>query len=76
MRCNPSARWGPGTTKERQVDTEVSKELKQKMDKMLQEREKQNNMWSQPSQVEEKVSTPVFSSSTSSTSSTQGTTSR
>ena len=76
MRCNPSARWGPGTTKERQVDTEVSKELKQKMDKMLQEREKQNNMWSQPSQVEEKVLTPVFSSSTSSTSSTQGTTSR
>lgn len=76
MRCNPSARWGPGTTKERQVDTEVSKELKQKMDKMLQEREKQNNMWSQPSQVEEKVLTPVFSSSTSSISSTQGTTSR
>ena len=47
MRCNPSARWGPGTTKERQVDTEGSKELKQRMDKMLQEREKQNAMWCQ-----------------------------
>ena len=64
MRCNPSARWGPGTTKERQVDTEGSKELKQRMDQMLKEREKQNNMWSKP---EEKVSTPVFSSTISST---------
>ena len=59
MRCNPSARWGPGTTKERQVDTEGSKELKQRMDQMLKEREKQNNMWSQ---AEEKPSVPVFSS--------------
>ena len=74
MRCNPSARWGPGTTKERQVDTEVSKELKQKMEKMMKEREKQNNMWSQEGQVEETSSTPVFSTSTPS--STQGSTSR
>jgi hypothetical protein len=74
MRCNPSARWGPGTTKERQIDTEVSKELKQKMEKMMNEREKQNNMWSQQGQVEETSSTSVFSSSTPS--STQGSTSR
>jgi len=47
MRCNPSARWGPGTTKEKQVDTEMSKELKEKMDAMLKEREKQNAMWCQ-----------------------------
>ena len=66
MRCNPSARWGPGTTKERQVDTEGTKEIKQRMDQMLKEREKQNSMWSQ---TEEKPSVPVFSS-TSSTSST------
>jgi hypothetical protein len=65
MRCNPSARWGPGTTKERQVDTEGSKELKQRMDQMLKEREKQNNMW-----VNETTSTPVFSSTISTTSTT------
>ena len=65
MRCNPSARWGPGTTKERQVDTEGSKELKQRMDKMLQEREKQNKMWLNP-----QASAPVFSSKTTSTSNT------
>jgi hypothetical protein len=65
MRCNPSARWGPGTTKERQVDTEGSKELKQRMDQMLKEREKQNNMW-----VNETTSAPVFSSTISTTSTT------
>lgn len=64
MRCNPSARWGPGTTKERQVDTEGTKELKQKMEQMMKERERQNNMWSK----EEKDLVPVFSSTTSSTS--------
>jgi len=51
MRCNPSARWGPGTTKERQVDTEVSKELKQKMEAMIKEREKQNSMWTKPEEA-------------------------
>ena len=66
MRCNPSARWGPGTTKEKQIDTEGSKELKQRMDQMLQEREKQNNMWTK----EEKTSTPVFSSTISTSSTT------
>jgi hypothetical protein len=65
MRCNPSARWGPGTTKERQVDTEGTKELKQRMDQMLKEREKQNSMWTDVK--EEKASVPVFSSQTTST---------
>jgi hypothetical protein len=68
MRCNPSARWGPGTTKEKQVDTEGSKELKQRMDQMLKEREKQNSMWTQTK--EEKVSTPVLSSTISTCSTT------
>lgn len=45
MRCNPSARWGPGTTKERIPDTESSKQLKSKMEEMMKEREKQNAMW-------------------------------
>ena len=62
MRCNPSARWGPGTTKERQVDTEGSKELKIRMEQMMKEREKQNSMWSNAQETSE----PVFSSSTSS----------
>jgi hypothetical protein len=55
MRCNPSARWGPGTTKERQVDTEGTKELKQRMDQMLKEREKQNAMWIQPEETTKNV---------------------
>ena len=53
MRCNPSARWGPGTTKERQVDTESSKQLKVKMEEMLKEREKQNAMWTQAVEVQD-----------------------
>jgi hypothetical protein len=67
MRCNPSARWGPGTTKERQVDTEGSKELKQRMDQMLKEREKQNNMWTTS---QERALVPVFSSTISTSSTT------
>jgi hypothetical protein len=55
MRCNPSARWGPGTTKERQVDTEGTKELKQRMDEMLKEREKQNAMWTQSEEITKNV---------------------
>jgi len=56
MRCNPSARWGPGTTKERQVDTESSKQLNSKMEEMMKEREKQNAMWIQsPSQDQVEV---------------------
>jgi len=55
MRCNPSARWGPGTTKERQVDTEGAKELKQRMDQMLKEREKQNAMWTQSEEITKNV---------------------
>jgi len=55
MRCNPSARWGPGTIKERQVDTESSKQLKSKMEEMMKEREKQNAMWTQvPLEVQDR----------------------
>jgi len=74
MRCNPSARWGPGTTKERQTDTEGTKELKQRMDQMLKEREKQNSMWSKPE--EEKALVSVFSSTTTTGSASSTTTSR
>ncbi len=68
MRCNPSARWGPGTTKEKQVDTEGSKEIKQRMDQMLKEREKQNSMWTSPQ--EQKALTSIFSTTTSTSSTT------
>ena len=45
MRCNPSARWGPGTTKERQPDTEGAKELKARLEQIAKERAKQDTMW-------------------------------
>ena len=48
MRCNPSARWGPGTTKEKPLDTEASKEIKAKMEQLIKEREKQDSMWTHP----------------------------
>ena len=47
MRCNPSARWGPGTTKERQPDTESAKDLKARLEQMAAERAKQDTMWTQ-----------------------------
>ena len=48
MRCNPSARWGPGTTCEKPKDSELSKEFREKIEKMKAERAKQDSMWTQP----------------------------
>ena len=45
MRCNPSARWGPGTTKERAPDTESANQLKARLEQMAKERAKQDSMW-------------------------------
>jgi len=45
MRCNPTARWGPGTTKERAPDTESANELKARLEQMAKERAKQDSMW-------------------------------
>jgi hypothetical protein len=45
MRCNPTARWGPGTTKERIADTESSNQLKARLEQMAKERAKQDSMW-------------------------------
>jgi len=47
MRCNPSARWGPGTTTERQANTESANQLKLRLEQMAKERAKQDTMWSQ-----------------------------
>ena len=52
MRCNPSARWGPGTTSERPCNTEAARDIRAKMEQMLKEREKQDTMWIQPEQKE------------------------
>jgi len=45
MRCNPTARWGPGTTKDRVTDTESTNELKARLEQMAKERAKQDSMW-------------------------------
>ena len=45
MRCNPSARWGPGTTCDRQPDTEAANQLKMRLEQMAKERAKQDTMW-------------------------------
>lgn len=45
MRCNPSTRWGPGTTKERAPDTESASQLKARLEEMAKERAKQDSMW-------------------------------
>ena len=47
MRCNPTARWGPGTTKERVADTESANQLKARLEQMAKERAKQDSMWTQ-----------------------------
>ena len=40
--CN---RWGPGTTKERPANTELSKELDARMAEIMKQRDKQDTIW-------------------------------
>lgn len=40
-------RWGPGTTCERPINTEASKELQAKIKAMQEERAKQDTIWTQ-----------------------------
>jgi len=47
MSCNACNRWGPGTTKEKQPDTDASNELKKRLSEMAKERCKQDKMWIQ-----------------------------
>jgi len=56
MRCNPSARWGPGTTKVRVADTESANQLKARLEQMAKERAKQDSMWQPLAQDQEKGS--------------------
>ena len=39
-------RWGTGTTKDRESDTDAAKEARARMAAMMAEREKQDEMWS------------------------------
>ena len=39
-------RWGTGTTKEKESDTGAAKEARARMEAMMAEREKQDEMWS------------------------------
>ena len=39
-------RWGTGTTRDRESDTDVAKEARARMAAMTAEREKQDEMWS------------------------------
>jgi len=45
-------RWGPGTTCERPINTEASKELQAKIKAMQEERAKQDTIWTQSSYSE------------------------
>jgi hypothetical protein len=51
-RCGVN-RWGPGTTCERPVNTEASKEFQQRLAALEAERIKQDKIWTQPSNPEQ-----------------------
>lgn len=53
MSCNACNRWGPGTTKEKQPDTDAANELKKRLSEMAKERSKQDKMWIQPEEKKE-----------------------
>ena len=46
MRCNPANRWGPGTCKEKAVDSDLVKQTQKRLADMAAERAKQDQMWS------------------------------
>ena len=41
-------RWGTGTTKDREVDTDAAKEARARLAAMMAERGKQDEMWLEP----------------------------
>lgn len=67
MRCNPSGRWGPGTTKEKQPDTEGTREMKSKMEQMMAERAKQDTMWTSSVPITSATATSAISTTSSTT---------
>jgi hypothetical protein len=58
MRCACN-RWGAGTTCERPTNTQASKELQERLEKMRQERSAQDTMWTDaPVENKSKKETP------------------
>ena len=57
MRC-ACERWGPGTTKEKQANTESSKELQKRLEAMKVSREKQDTIWTTQPEVMPQVQNP------------------
>ena len=54
--CN---RWGPGTTKERPPNTELSKELDARMAEIMKQRDKQDTIWTLPSENTKTTTTKI-----------------
>jgi hypothetical protein len=44
-RCNPAARWGPGTTCEKPVNTDAAREMEQRLAAMRRERDSVDKIW-------------------------------
>jgi hypothetical protein len=42
-------RWGTGTVKDREPDTDAAKEMKARLASVMAERERQDSMWTAPS---------------------------
>jgi hypothetical protein len=57
-------RWGPGTSCEKPINTDNSRELEAKMKLMMAEREKQSSFW-KTTQLQEQVASRVEPSTTS-----------
>ncbi len=57
-RCNPSLRWGAGTTREKITDTAATREIEQRLAAMRRDRDAIDKMWTQPS-VEKQQQTPT-----------------
>ena len=44
-RCNPAARWGPGTTCDKVANTAATREMEQRLAAMKRDRESVDKMW-------------------------------
>jgi hypothetical protein len=53
-RCGVN-RWGPGTTCERPINTEASKEIQQRLASLEAERTRQDQIWTQASTPEQTI---------------------
>jgi hypothetical protein len=56
-RCNPTLRWGAGTTKDKVVDTAAAREMEQRLAAMRRDRDAIDKMWTQPSDTKQQAPT-------------------